>query len=79
VRGYLYFLFYGFLIGIGWRAFRLAWDLSVAGTPQNGMALHSAFMARATVDEHCKFPNFDVEVTVRSGIKMWLDLSSANF
>jgi PAS domain S-box-containing protein len=37
------------------------------------------FYARQAATENCKMPNFDVQVTARSGDKMWLDLSALIF
>ena len=37
------------------------------------------FYARHATAEHCKIPNFDVEVTDRSGHRMWVDLSTLMF
>lgn len=37
------------------------------------------FYARQAAAEHCKIPNFDVEVTARSGRRMWVDLSTLIF
>lgn len=37
------------------------------------------FYSRQANAEHCKVPNFDVEVRARSGRKVWLDLSTLIF
>jgi PAS domain S-box-containing protein len=37
------------------------------------------FYARQAAAEHCKIPNFDVQVTARSGRRMWVDLSTLIF
>ena len=37
------------------------------------------FYARQAAAEHCKIPNFDVEVAVRSGRRIWVDLSTLIF
>jgi len=37
------------------------------------------FYLQQAAEEHCKISNFDVEVTARSGSKMWLDLSTLIF
>lgn len=37
------------------------------------------FYARQTTAEHCRLLNFDLEVTVRSGQRIWLDLSTLVF
>ena len=37
------------------------------------------FYARQATAEHCRIPNFDLEVTVRSGRRMWVDLSTLVF
>ena len=37
------------------------------------------FYARHAAAEHCKIPNFDVEVAVRSGRRIWVDLSTLIF
>jgi PAS domain S-box-containing protein len=34
------------------------------------------FYARQATAEHCRIPNFDLEVTVRSGRRIWVDLST---
>jgi PAS domain S-box-containing protein len=37
------------------------------------------FYARQATAEHCKIPNFDVKVKVRSGRQIWVDLSTMIF
>jgi PAS domain S-box-containing protein len=37
------------------------------------------FYARLATAEHCRLPNFDVEVSVRSGRRIWVDLSTLVF
>jgi PAS domain S-box-containing protein len=37
------------------------------------------FYARQAIAEHCRTPNFDLEVTVRSGRRVWVDLSTLVF
>ena len=37
------------------------------------------FYARQAMAEHCRIPNFDLEVTVRSGRRIWVDLSTLVF
>jgi PAS domain S-box-containing protein len=37
------------------------------------------FYARLATAEHCRLPNFDVEVSVRSGRRIWVDLSTLIF
>ena len=37
------------------------------------------FYARQATAEHCRIPNFDLEVTVRSGRRIWVDLSTLVF
>ncbi len=37
------------------------------------------FYARHATADHCKIPNFDLEVTVRSGRRIWVDLSTLIF
>jgi PAS domain S-box-containing protein len=37
------------------------------------------FYARQASAEHCRIPNFDLEVTVRSGRRLWVDLSTLIF
>ena len=37
------------------------------------------FYARQATAEHCRIPNFDLEVTVRSGRRIWVDLSTLLF
>lgn len=37
------------------------------------------FYARQAAGEHCRIPNFDVEVTVRAGRRIWVDLSTLIF
>ncbi|HSS96790.1 MAG TPA: PAS domain-containing protein, partial [Terriglobales bacterium] len=37
------------------------------------------FYAREATGEHCKVPNFDLEVTIRSGHRLWSDLSTLVF
>jgi PAS domain S-box-containing protein len=37
------------------------------------------FYARQAGEEHCKIPNFDVQVTARTGSMKWLDLSTLIF
>ena len=37
------------------------------------------FYARQVIAEHCRIPNFDLEVTVRSGRRIWVDLSTLVF
>lgn len=37
------------------------------------------FYARQVATENCKIPNFDVQVSSRSGRKMWLDMSTVIF
>jgi len=37
------------------------------------------FYARQTTAEACRIPNFDLEVTVRSGGRIWVDLSTLVF
>ena len=37
------------------------------------------FYARQAMAEHCRIPNFDLEVTVRSGRRIWVDLSTLLF
>jgi PAS domain S-box-containing protein len=39
----------------------------------------SQFYARHATEEHCRIPNFDLEVTVRSGRRIWVDLSTLVF
>ena len=37
------------------------------------------FYARQATTENCRIPNFDVQVTARSGRKIWLDMSTLIF
>ena len=37
------------------------------------------FYLRQATAEHCRIPNFDLEVTVRSGRRIWVDLSTLVF
>ena len=37
------------------------------------------FYARQATAEHCRIPNFELEVTVRSGRRIWVDLSTLVF
>ena len=37
------------------------------------------FYARHATAKHCRIPNFDMEVTVRSGGRIWVDLSTLVF
>jgi len=37
------------------------------------------FYAHQATAEHCRVPNFDLEVTVRSGRRIWVDLSTLLF
>ena len=37
------------------------------------------FYVRHATAEHCRIPNFDLEVTVRSGRRIWVDLSTLIF
>ena len=37
------------------------------------------FYARHATAEHCRIPNFDLEVTVRSGRQIWVDVSTLVF
>jgi len=37
------------------------------------------FYARQATEERCRIPNFDLEVTVRSGRRIWVDLSTLVF
>jgi PAS domain S-box-containing protein len=37
------------------------------------------FYARQATGEHCRIPNFDLEVTIRSGRRIWVDLSTLVF
>ena len=37
------------------------------------------FYARQATAQHCRVPNFDLEVTVRSGQRIWVDLSTLVF
>jgi PAS domain S-box-containing protein len=37
------------------------------------------FYARLATAEHCRIPNFDLEVTVRLGHRIWVDLSTLVF
>ncbi len=37
------------------------------------------FYAREATGEHCKVPNFDLEVTIRSGHRLWVDVSTLVF
>jgi len=38
-----------------------------------------AFYQRQSTAEHCRIPNFDLEVTVQSGRRIWVDLSTLLF
>lgn len=37
------------------------------------------FYSREATAEHCRIPNFDLEVTIRSGSRIWVDMSTLVF
>ena len=52
--------------------------LQCSGSLGNRLCTREFYARQATV-EHCRIPNFDVEVTVRSGRRIWVDLSTLVF